>query len=233
MVDINKAILVHHKIGSQNFEILVETPEKAIEFRQGKRKLDEVLVTNDIFSDVKRGTKASEHEMEKLFGTNDKNKIAEIILKNGEVQLTTEYKNKLRDEKRLQIVNLIHRNAIDPKTNLPHPPQRIQNAFDEAKVNIGYFKSAESQVQEIIKKINTILPIKYEIREISIRVPAQFSGQSFAVMKRFGKLLEEKWENDGSLVAIVEVPAGLQSDMFNELNHLTKGSIETKTIKTK
>ncbi len=233
MVDINKAITVRHKIGSLLFEILVETPEKAIDFRQGKIKIDDILVTDDIFHDIKKGTKASEHEMEKLFGTSDKKKIAEKIIQEGEIQLTTEYKNKLRDEKRLQIVNLIHRNAIDPKTNLPHPPLRIQNALDEAKVNIDYFKSAESQVQEIVKKINPIIPIKYEVREISVKVPPQFAGQSFSIMKRFGKLLEEKWENNGSLLVIVEVPAGLQSDMFNELNHLTKGEVETQVVKTK
>lgn len=233
MIDINKAITVKLKIKNQTYEILVETPEKAIGFRQGKFKLDEVLVTHDIFYDLRKGSKANEHEMQKVFGTDDKNKIAEAILKQGEIQLTTEYMNKLREEKRLQVINLIHRNAIDPKTNLPHPPQRIQNALEEAKVNIDHYKTAESQVQEIIRKINPILPIRYEIREISVKVPAQFSGQSFSVLKRYGKLLSENWENDGSLVAIVEVPAGLQSDLFNELNHLTKGNVETKVIKSK
>ncbi len=233
MIDINKAITVKLKIKHETYEILVETPEKAIGFRQGKFKLDDVLVTNDIFYDLRKGTKANEHEMQKIFNTNDKNKIAETILKQGEIQLTTEYMNKLREEKRLQVINLIHRNAIDPKTNLPHPPQRIQNALEEAKVNIDHYKTAESQMQEIIKKISPILPIRYEIRELSVKVPPQFSGQSFSILKRYGKLLSENWESDGSLVAIVEVPAGLQSDLFNELNHLTKGNVETKVIKSK
>ena len=136
-------------------------------------------------------------------------------------------------EKTLQVINLIHRNAIDPKTNLPHPPQRIKNAFEEAKVNIDYYKTAESQVHDIINKINSILPIKYEIRDISVKIPPQFAGKSFSVLKHYGKLLEENWESDGSLIAVVEIPAGLQSDLFNELNHLTKGSIETRVIRTK
>lgn len=233
MIDVNKAITVRLKIKNENFEILVESPEKAIDFLHGKVSLDNIIVTDDIFNDIKKGSKANEHEMQKLFGTNDKKKIAETIIKQGEIQLTAEYRNKLREEKRLQIINLIHRNAIDPRTNLPHPPQRIQNALEEAKVNIDYYKTAESQVQEIIKKINSILPIRYEIRELSIKIPPQFSGKSFSILKHYGKLLSEQWENDGSLLAVVEVPAGLQSDLFNELNHLTKGNVESRVIKTK
>lgn len=233
MVDIEKAITVRYKIQNSNFEILVESPERAFDYRNGKADLDSILVTNEIFYDIKKGMKANEHEMERLFNTNDKKKIMEKILKDGEIQLTAEYKNKLKEEKTLQVINIIHKNAIDPKTNLPHPPQRIKNAIEEAKVNIDYYKAAESQVHDIIKKINPILPIKYEIRDISVKIPPQFAGKSFSILKHYGKLLEENWENDGSLIAIVEVPAGLQSDLFNELNHLTKGSIETKVIRTK
>lgn len=232
MIDVNKAITVKLKMQNQNFEILVESPEKAIDYRHGKLSPNDILVTEEIFTDVKKGLRANEHDMQKLFSTIDKHKVIEKILKDGEIQLTAEYKNKLKEEKTLQIINLIHRNAIDPKTNLPHPPQRIKNALEEAKVNIDFYKSAESQVQEIIKKINAIIPIRYEIREIRVKVPPQFAGQSFSILKHYGKILEENWENDGSLVALVEVPAGLQSDMFNELNHLTKGSVETKVMRT-
>ena len=81
MVDIEKAITVRYKIQNSNFEILVESPEKAFDYRNGKTDLDSVLVTNEIFYDIKKGMKANEHEMQKLFNTNDKRKIMENILK--------------------------------------------------------------------------------------------------------------------------------------------------------
>ena len=31
---------------------------------------------------------------------------------------------------------MIHRNAVDPKTGLPHPPQRIESAMEEAKIHV-------------------------------------------------------------------------------------------------
>ena len=89
---------------------------------------------------------------------NEQHNIVDAI-KNGEIQLTTEYKNKLRDQKRKQIVNLISRNAVDPSNNLPHPPQRIENALNEAKVKIDEFHTAEEPLGTV--KGKKITPQKY------------------------------------------------------------------------
>ena len=74
---------------------------------------------------------------------------SEIITK-GEVQLTTEQRRKLAEDKKLQIANTISRQGLDPKTKLPHPVSRILNAMKEAKVNIDPFKSAKDQVSGIV-----------------------------------------------------------------------------------
>ncbi len=230
MTDVESSVIARLKKQDSTFEILVDC-DKAMAFKSGNASLDDALVTNDIFKDIKKGEHASENLLEKIFGTTDKNKVAETILKEGEIQLTTEYKNKLREQKRKQIINLIARNSVDPKTNLPHPPQRIENAMDEAKVNINEFKSAEEQVQDIVTKLRTILPISYEIKILAIKIPAQFSGQSYSILKKFGNLLKEDWLNDGSMLATVEVPAGLQNDLFDSLNNLTHGQIEVTETK--
>ena len=225
MTDVESSVIARLKKQDSNFEILVDC-DKAMDFKSGEATLDEVLVTNDIFKDIKKGEHASENLLEKIFGTTDKNKVAEAILKEGEVQLTTDYKNKLREKKRKQIINIIARNSVDSKTNLPHPPQRIENAMEEAKVNINEFKGAEEQVQDIVTKLRAILPISYEIKILAIKIPAQFTGQSYSTLKKFGNLIKEDWLNDGSLLVTVEVPAGLQNDLFDGLNNLTHGQIE-------
>ena len=69
MVMIDKAVTA--KLSSQglNFEILVDC-EKAIELKQGKNiALDEVVVTFDIFNDVKKGEHAAESDLKKIFNT--------------------------------------------------------------------------------------------------------------------------------------------------------------------
>ena len=228
MVDIDKAVVAKLKKGESHFEILVDC-EKALELRKGKDvDMDDILATNDIFKDVKRGEHAS--DLLKVFKTENKREIARKIIMEGEVQMTSEYKKKLRDEKRKQIINIIHRNAVDPNTGFPHPPQRIDNALNEIKVNIDEFKPAEEQLQHILPKLRVILPLKYEIREIAIRIPGTYAGKCISVLKQYGKLLKDEWQNDGSLVAVVEVPAGIQEEFFDKLNGLAHGEVESKIL---
>ncbi len=233
MISIDKAVTAKYSTQGLNFEILVDC-EKAIELKQGKDiLLDDAVVTFDIFKDVKKGEHASEHDLKRIFNTEDKSEIIKKIIKDGEVQLTQDYRNKLREEKKLKIVNLIHRNAINPTTNLPHPAARIEAAIEEAKVKIDEFKKAEDQVKEIVDKIRVVLPIKFEIRELEIRIPSKFAGKSYSTLKQYGTVLKDEWQNDGSLKAVLEIPAGLQTELFDKLNSLTHGEIETKIIKVK
>ena len=131
------------------------------------------------------------------------------------------------------MIFLIHRNSIDPGTNLPHPEQRIANALEEAKVRIDEFRSAEDQLQDVVKKLRSILPIRFEIRELQVSIPAQFASKSYSTLKNFGTVLKDEWQNDGSLVSLIELPAGLQQDFFNEINKITHGNAEVKVVRTK
>ena len=233
MVDVDKSVIARYKTQGKNFEILVDC-ENAIAFKTGSNiNLNDVLTAEEIFEDVKKGMHASEIDMKKIFNTEDKKKICEQIIRKGDVQVTAEYQRKLRDIKVKQIIDLIHRNAIDPKTGNPHPPQRIKNAVEEAKIRIDNYKTAEEQIQDIISQLKTVLPIKFETRTIMIKVSAQYAAQSYNALKQYGKLLKEEWQNDGSLVVNIELPAGLQEDLFSKLNNLTHGSIESKIIVVK
>jgi ribosome maturation protein SDO1 len=110
---------------NEHFEVLVK-PEKALDYRNGKiSRITEVLAVEFIFADANKGTKVSEEQMRKAFETTDSLKIADVILKKGTIQLTTEQRRKMVEDKRKQIVDFISRQAVDPKTNLPHPPLRI------------------------------------------------------------------------------------------------------------
>jgi ribosome maturation protein SDO1 len=233
MINIEDAVTAKLNIQGMNFEVLVDC-EKAIWLKQGQNiDLDEAVVTFDVFKDVKKGERANEHEIKKLFGTTNKNEVIKKIIKEGEVQLTKEYRDKLREEKRKNIINLIHKYSINPVNNLPHPPNRIEAALEEARIKIDEFKKPEEQVKEIIGKINKYLPIRYEIREIQLRIPAKFAGKTYSVLKQFGTLLKDEWQNDGSLLAVLEIPAGLTTDLFDKLNSLTHGEVESKIIATK
>ena len=228
-MNIEEAVIAKLNIKGNVFEILVDL-EKALDFKKGKiNDINEVVVSGDIFKDIKKGEKAS--NLSKFFNTENKFEICKKIIKEGEVQLTTEYKNKLREEKRKQIINLIHKNAVNPENNLPHPLVRIENVLNEAKVKIDEFKSAEEQVKEIVDKIRALLPIKYEIRQLNIIINNRYAGRCYGVLKQFGRIVKDDWLNDGSLDVLIEVPSGLQQDMFDKLNNITHGEMESRIVK--
>jgi ribosome maturation protein SDO1 len=171
--------------------------------------------------------------MEKIFSVSDAIEVAKQIIKKGDIQLTSEYREKLREEKRRKIIYMIQRNGIDPRTELPHPLQRIENALEEAKVTIDEHKRAEDQVQDVLKRIRVVLPIRFEVREVQVRIPAKYAAKSYSLLKNYGTVLKDEWQNDGGLLSIIELPAGLQQDFFGELNKLTHGNVETKVLKAK
>ena len=84
---------------------------------------------------------------------------------------------------------------------------------------------------KVLEKIRGILPIKFVVKEVEIMIPAKFSSSGYGVVKQFGKILNEKWGNDGSLILVVEIPGGLQDEFFDKLNNLTHGEVESKVIK--
>jgi ribosome maturation protein SDO1 len=204
----------------------------AVDYKSKKNvEISEILKSEHIFADVKKGELASNDKMKELFGTHDVLKVTKILLDEGEIQFTQEYRNKLQEEKRRKIITLIHQKGIDPRTNLPHPQTRIENAFIEAKIKVDYFKRAEEQVEEIIKKLRPILPIKFETKKIKISVGPNFGAKTYGTFQNIGKIIEQNWRNDGGLDLIVEIPAGLQEEVFDKLNSITHGQNETTILK--
>jgi ribosome maturation protein SDO1 len=214
----------------EHFEILVK-PEKALDYRTGKiARITEVLVAETIFADANKGTKVSEEQMRKAFETTDPLKIADAILKKGTLQLTTEQRRKMTEDKRKQIIDFISRQAVDPKTNLPHPPLRIENAMEQIRYPIDPHKPVEEQARDIVKLLRPILPLKIEQISLSVRIPAEYSARAYGPIKNFGTIKQEEWRADGSWHGILEMPAGAYASFLNKLGEITKGSGEAKII---
>ena len=213
---------------NEHFEILCK-PEKALQYRMGKTtSVREVLAGEIIFSDANKGTKPSEENLRKAFGTTDPLKIAETILTKGTLQLTTEQRRKMVEDKRKQIIDFISRQSVDPKTNLPHPPTRIENAMEQIRYPIDPFKPVEEQAKDIIKLLRTILPLKMEQITVSVTIPATYSVRAYGTIKGFGSIKREEWHNDGSWHGVLEMPAGSYAPFLDKLGEITKGQGETK-----
>ncbi|HLD39462.1 MAG TPA: ribosome assembly factor SBDS, partial [archaeon] len=80
MTDVNSAVEARIKKQGKQYEILVDC-DKALAFKQGKKiALDDIIVTNEIFHEAKRGIKPAEKDLLAAFNTTDFQKIAVLIL---------------------------------------------------------------------------------------------------------------------------------------------------------
>ncbi len=221
-------VIARIEIKGKRFEILVH-PDKAFKYREGaKIDINEVLVGDYVYKDVRRGDRASPEDLRKIFGTDDIRKIADYIIKKGELQLTTEQRRKLLEAKRRQIVMFIAKSAIDPRTKTPIPPQRIEKAMEEAKVAIDLYKSVEEQAPKVVRAISRYLPIRIARAYITIKVPLSISSRAYSHLRRLGEVKNEVWLSDGSLQIEIEIPAGMQGEVMDAISRITKGMAEVK-----
>lgn len=227
MISLDDAVIARYQKDDLCFEILVD-PEKARKIRQGEKiPLEDAVAARDVFTDSKKAKRASESDLNKVFGTNSFDEIAVKIIQKGEIQLTTEQRRKMQEDKRKQIVSLISKQAVDPRSHIPHPPARIEKAIEQAKIHVDPFKSAEEQIENVLKALKPILPIKMEMVKIAVKVPAQYSGQVSSYVHEHN-LIKEEWKSDGSYLALVEISAGMQDAFYNRLNKMTHGEVETR-----
>ncbi len=231
MVKVEDAVIARWETQGSRFEVLVD-PEAVQELKDGKPvDLSDKLALEQVFKDAKKGDKISEEHLEKTFHTRNLAEIARQIVLKGEVQVTTEQRHRLQEAKRRQIVATIARNAMNPQTGAPHPAARIEAAMQEAKVHVDPFRPVDAQVQEVLAKLRPLLPIRLDVVKVRVRVPGQHYPRVIGEVKGLGKVLEETWLADGSWNGIVEIPAGVQTELYEKLNARTKGAAETALVK--
>ncbi|HUT82351.1 MAG TPA: ribosome assembly factor SBDS [Candidatus Bathyarchaeia archaeon] len=232
-IDLEGKALIKYSLRNQKFEIIVD-PEAALNYKRGEDiPINEIVESFVVFHNASKGEKASEVILEQIFETNDEAEVVKIILEKGALQLTQNQRKVLLKEKIDEIINYIHIHCINPQTNKPHPPARIESAMDEAGVNIDYVLSADKQAKAIIKQIQTIIPIKLESVILAVKITSDFTGAAYGIVSGAGELLEDQWGNDGSWYAKVEMPSGKQADFLDKINQLTKGKAEVKIIDRK
>lgn len=217
------------KQAGKNFEIVVDM-DNALRFRKGLSNSVNFLDVDAVFTDSKKGLKASEKEIMSAFGTTDISSVASKIVKSGEVLVTQEHRDDERDKRIKQVIDFIRVNAIEPKTGNPYTPERIKNALDEAGVNVKNLP-IEQQTKEIIDKLSRILPLKFSTKKIKITVPAIHTGKAYGIFNQYKE--SENWLGNGDLEVIVNIPSGFLMEFYDKLNSITHGSALTEEVKEK
>jgi len=220
--EINKRL----KEGSKKSRL---TPQEIID--DPNIPLENIFESFIVFEDLRRGKKATDGDMEAVFNSTDGKEIGAHILLEGDIQWTRKQRDEEKEKKLRQIVNIISKNAINPQNKKPHPPERIEKAIEEAGVKIDLMRNPEEQVDDVVKQIRAIIPIKMEQIEMAIKVPTSFTAKGYNIVAQMAHIKKDEWQSDGSWVAVITLPAGLQMELIDKLNKLTHGRVETKLMK--
>src|SRR3990167_5881551 len=179
MVTVDEAIIAKCVKNGEHFEILVDA-DIAYDLKEGRIvSLSRMLAVNDVFADAKKANRAAPSDILAAFGTNDLEKVAEDIVKHGEIQLTTEFRRRKTEEKKKQIAAFISKNAVNPQTKMPHPPERVMAAMEQAHISIDPFKPTDQQVEDVIKAVKTVMPISVEETSLTVEIPAKHSARAY------------------------------------------------------
>ncbi|QKQ98288.1 ribosome assembly factor SBDS [Candidatus Nanohaloarchaea archaeon] len=214
------------KVRYEDYEILVD-PDLAKEAKlEGKEHdIQRLLFVQEVFKDADQGERASADELENDFNTRQVMEAAEEIFEKGEMQLTTEQKKEMREDKRKQIVNMIARRAMDPKTGNPHPPQRVENALEEAGFHVDAMEDVEEQFDDAIEQIRPIIPVSLDKKTVGIKIPNDKAGKAYDLLKRKADLKDEQWGNE-YFMARIQLPAGALTELMEELQEMTGGEVQ-------
>ncbi len=230
-----ETLLDEHVIGrmsshGERFEILID-PDEVEKFRSGYEvDILESMPVEKVFTDASKGKEAPTHMLEKAFETTDVEEIARTILEDGEVQITTDQRNKRQKQKRKEIINRIAKNSYNPQTDTPHPPKRIENAMSEVDIHIDPFKPVSHQMDEIVDELRELLPLSFEKKRFAVTVRGDLQGKIYGALKNLGSIEDEEWLQDGRWQGIIKIPPGKQEDLYERINQLTKGKAEIEQI---
>ena len=111
-----------------------------------------------------------------------------------------------------------------------HPPQRIENAIEEARYSVDPMDTVDKQVENVVKIIKPLIPISFEKIRVAVKILAIHVGKCYGQLSGIGKIENEEYQKDGSWVGIMEMSAASYNKLEDILGSITKGTAETKIL---
>lgn len=230
MVSLEDSVTARLETGGNRFEILID-PEAAQQYKEGEEiDWEEAIAADGIWSDSSKGERAPEKLVNDTFGSLDLINTYKKILTEGSIQLTSQQKKEIVEQKRKRIISHIVANAMNPQTGGPHPLQRIENAIEEIRYSVDPIESDEKQIEKIVSKIKLLIPISFDKIRVAVKIPAIHVGKCYGQLSGLGNIESEEYQKDGSWIGIIEMAAAAQSKLEDLLGSVTKGTAEIKAL---
>ena len=221
------AQIVRYKKGKHSFEILTK-PGSVRLFLTGKLGWDKVLSADAIFTNSKKGNIARNQDLITVFGTDDVNKCAETMVREGEAQVSVAERKEDIAVHRRQILEYLHKTYVD-QAGLPHPMVRLETVLDEAKIKVDPAVSVYKQSEEVIKKMMGKLVFRRNATDYTITVPKQYTKDCREVIGKFCPTGRKEIREATSITWKVSITSTDFDRFIAEMNKITSGDFTAKT----
>lgn len=130
-VRLTNVAVVRLKRRGKRFELACYK-NKVVSWREGNEEdLDEVLQTENVFTNVSKGVLAKQKDLKNCFKTEDKKAILQEILKKGELQVSERERQYKADNLFNEIAVIVAQTCVDPTTKRPFGLGVIERSMKE------------------------------------------------------------------------------------------------------
>jgi ribosome maturation protein SDO1 len=218
----SKIQVVKYKKGKNSFEIITK-PGSVKLFLAGKLGWDKVLAADAIFTNYSKANLARNSDLKAVFGTDDINKCAEIMVREGDSQVSADERKQDIEACRRQILEYLHKSFVDQAGGI-YPIPRLELILQEAKIRIDPTVSVHKQAEDVIKKMLGKAVFKKNSTDYTITVPKQYVKQCSTIVYRFSPSVHKEMRGtEGTSWKISLTIADF--DLFTvEMNKITEGN---------
>lgn len=190
--------------------------------------LDNILASDKIYTNSKKGSVANNSQLENAFGSSDLLTCVKKMLGGGKSQTTGEERKQDLDKKTNEVLTYLNKNYIDAKTGYPHPVSRLEGAIKKIKYVVDPKKGTDSQAKEIIKKLHGVLFFKENSQTYEVIVSTEYKGVDnvFYGLGTVSSKKKEKFQTKW----IVNIVPGNNDNFMKKLNAITHGDYQMKVI---
>jgi len=198
-----------------------------------EKDLDEVVQTQQIFTNVSKGQSAKKDDLVKAFGTDDEKTICLQILTKGELQVSEKERSQQSESMLRDIATIVSEKCVNPETKRPYPVGVIESAMKEIHFSLKPTKGTKQQALEVIKQLKTTMPIEKAQMRIRILLPKDCAKKTREkLLPSISNIESEEWDR-GQLELEALIDPGFYRIIDETVTNESKGKgiMELLTLK--
>lgn len=232
-IRLTNVAIVRQKKAGKRFELACYK-NKVISWRKGAEKdLDEVVQTQQIFTNVSKGQFAKKEDLVKAFGTDDEKEICIMILTKGELQVSDKERSQQLETMFRDIATLVSEKCINPETRRPYPVGVIERAMKEVHFSVKANKGTKVQALEVIKLLKESIPIEKAQMRIKLVLPKDCAKKTREKLEPLLAVVEmEEWScGELEMECLIDPGAYRTIDEMTTADSKGKATLELLSLK--